>query len=185
MSVSVVPIVIRQHLVSFFFKESDGETARYGNRVVKSVLFSPDVSSVGRIFRLLLEKSNNFEKINNFNLYITIIDNVQTKSYQGQFYKHVNGANSILKLPEQASKDINDLLEDIFRMAFVSYVNGAMEHTTMPIVQIIDKFIDKYDLLEVNFSNDTLRRMYYREKTKKALVSRYQMKKNKKGLNAL
>lgn len=182
---SIVPVTIRQHLVPFFFKESDGKEARYGNRVVKSVLFSPMVSSVGRIIRLLMVKSNNFEKIENFNLYLSVIDNPNGKNYTGQFYKHIAGANAILKMPEQASNDINDLLEDIFRMAFVSYINGAIEHADANVVQTIDKFIEKYDLLEFGFCNDTLRRMYYREKKKNRLLSRYQIKKSKKGINVL
>jgi hypothetical protein len=44
-------------------------------------------------------------------------------------------------------------------------MNGCIENNDEAvIVSAIDKFIDKYDLLEFGFSNDTLRRLYYREK---------------------
>ena len=68
-------------------------------------------------------------------------------------------------------------------MVFVSYLNGAMDQSEANVVKTIDRFIDKYDLLEFGFCNDTLRRMYYREKKKNKLVSRYQVKKTKKGIN--
>ena len=54
---SIVPIVIRQHLVPFFFKESEGREASYGNKKVKSVLYSSTVSSMGRMIRLLMIKA--------------------------------------------------------------------------------------------------------------------------------
>ena len=45
------------------------------------------------------------------------------------------------------------------------------------------KFIDKYDLLEFGFSNDTLRRLYYREKKKGKIAARFQAKKSTTTMN--
>lgn len=181
---SIVPIIIRNHLVPFFFKESDGKEASYGNRKVKAVLFSPTVSSVGRVIRLLMVKSGKPLNIDNFNLYLTISDDGNGKRYSGQFYKHESGRNSFLMLPKEANDDINDLLEDIFRLSFISYMNGCIENNDDAVVtQAIDKFIDKYELLEFGFSNDTLRRLYYREKKNCKIVSRFQTKKSQKIMN--
>lgn len=181
---SIVPIIIRPHLVPFFFKESEGKEASYGNKKVKSVLFSPMVSTVGRIIRLLMIKSGRPLNINNFNLYLTIMDNGAGKKYIGQFYKQESGRNSFLMLPEDANDDINDLLEDIFRMSFISYMNGCIENNGEAVVTYaIDKFIDKYDLLEFGFSNDTLRRLYYREKKNSKIISRFQTAKSPKIMN--
>lgn len=180
----IVPIIIRQHLVPFFFKESDGEEFNYGGKRGKSVLFSPMVSTVGRIIRLLMVKSGKPLKIENFNLYLSISDTPSGKKYQGQFYKHESGRNSFLMLPEDANDDINDLLEDIFRMSFISYMNGCIENNGEAVVTAaIDKFIDKYDLLEFNFSNDTLRRLYYREKKNSKIIARFQSAKSPKVMN--
>jgi hypothetical protein len=181
---SVVPILIRQHLVPFFFKESEGEEFNYAGKRGKSVLFSPMVSTVGRIIRLLMIKSGKALKVDNFNLYLCISDTGNGKKYLGQFYKHENGRNSFLMLPKDANDDINDLLEDIFRMSFVSYMNGCIENNDDAVViSAINKFIDKYDLLEVGFSTDTLRRLYYREKKNSKIIARFQAKKMPNILN--
>jgi hypothetical protein len=181
---SVVPILIRQHLIPFFFKESEGEEFLYGNKRGKSVLFSPMVSTVGRIIRLLMIKSGKPLNVDNFNLYLSISDTSNGKQYLGQFYKHENGRNSFLMLPKEANDDINDLLEDIFRMSFVSYMNGCIENNGEAVVTMaIDKFINKYDLLEFGFSNDTLRRFYYREKKNSKIIQRFQAKKSPNSMN--
>lgn len=181
---SVVPIKIREHLVPFFFKESDGKEVTYGNKRVKAVLYSPMVSTVGRIIRLLMVKAERHLNVDNFNLFLTISDNGNGKKYEGQFYKHESGRNSFLMLPKEANDDINDLLEDMFRMSFISYMNGCVENNGEAVVtSAIDKFIDKYELLEFGFSNDTLRRLYYREKKNCKIIARFQTKKSPKIMN--
>jgi hypothetical protein len=182
---AIVPITLRTHLIPFFFRESQGIEASYGKYRVKSVLFSPSVSSIGTTMRFLMEKSGFPLPIDKFNLYITISDNLNKKEYKAEFYKHIDGANSYLKLPEEINTNINNLFEDIFRMAFTQYVNGCVEHNgEHSVTGAIDRFIDKYDLLEVGFCNDTLRRQYYREVEKDTLVSRFQNKKNCNVLNS-
>jgi hypothetical protein len=181
---SIVPITIRKHLVPYFFKESEGEVFTYGNQKVKTALFSPDVSSVGKIIRMLMTKSGKPLKINNFNLCLKVSDVGNRKTYSGQFYKHESGRNSYLMLPEEANDDINDLLEDMFRMSFISYMNGCIENNgEAVVVSAIDKWIDKYDLLEFGFSNDTLRQQYYREKKNGKIIARFQTKKSARMLN--
>jgi hypothetical protein len=181
---SVVPIVISEHLVPFFFKESEGEEFNYGGKRGKSVLFSPVASSVGNILRLLMIKSGKPLKVDNFNLYLSISDSGNGKKYQGEFYKYESGRNSFLMLPEEANKDINDLLEDMFRMSFISYVNGCIENNDQAVViKAIDKFIAKYDLLEVGCSTETLRRLYYREKKTDKIIARFQKPASAKRLN--
>lgn len=182
---SVVPVMIRPHLVPFFFKESDGKEAAYGNRKVKAVLFSPLVSTIGRIIRLLMVKSGKPLNVDNFNMYLTISDDGNGgKAYKGEFYKHESGRNSFLMLPKDAGDDINDMLEDMFRMSFVNYVNGHLENNSNALITVaINAFIDKYDLLEFGFSNDTLRQFYYREKKKNKMLSRFQSTKSHNSLN--
>lgn len=180
---SIVPLVIRPHLVPFFFKESDGKEASYGNKKVKSVLMEKN-STIGRIIRLLMVKSGVPLNVHHFNLFLTVTDGVCSNRYKGEFYKFEKGYNSFLKLPEEANNDINDLLEDMFRMSFVSYMNGYIESNgEASVVVAIDKFIDKYDLLEFGFSTDTLRRLYYRELKNKQLAHRFQIGKPNNVMN--
>lgn len=180
----IVPILIRPHLVPFFFKESEGKEYAYGKKRVKAVLLSPMVSSLGRMIRLLMVKSAKPLNIDYFNLNLTISDTSNGKEYKGEFYKHENGRNSFLMLPKDANDDINDLMEDIFRMSFTSYMNGCIDNNgEAVVVSAIDKFIDKYDLLEFGFSNDTLRQLYYREKKNSKIISRFQTKKSTRVLN--
>jgi hypothetical protein len=181
---AIVPLVIRPHLVPFFFKESDGKEAAYGNKKVKSVLFSGTASSVGRIIRLLMVKTGMPLNVSHFNLFLTVADGTSSNRYKGEFYKFENGYNSFLKLPEEANDDINDFLEDMFRMSFISYMNGCVESNgEASIVAAINKFIDKYDLLEFGFSTDTLRRLYYREKKQNQIVYRFQIGKPNQVMN--
>jgi hypothetical protein len=129
-------------------------------------------------------KAERHLKVDNFNLFLTISDDGNGKKYEGQFYKHESGRNSFLMLPKEANDDINDLLEDMFRMSFISYMNGCIENNDESVViAAIDKFIDKYDLLEFGYSNDTLRQFYYREKKKCKILSRFQTKKSSKIMN--
>ena len=181
---SIVPILIRPHLVPFFFKESEGREYLYGNKKVKPVIFTSTASSMGRMIRLLMVKAGKPLNVSNFNLTLSITDDGNGKKYKGEFYKYENGRNSFLKLPPEVNEDINDLLEDLFRMSFVSYMNGYIEfNPDAAITTGIDKFIDKYDLLEFGFSNDTLRQLYYREKKNGKLIARFQTKKSAKILN--
>lgn len=179
-----VPILIRPHLVPFFFKESEGKEYSFLDKKVKTVLFSPTISTVGRIIRLLMVKSDRKQKLDNFNLCLTVSDKAGVKKYSGQFYKNENGTNSFLILPKEANEDINDFLEDMFRMSFVSYINGCVENNDEAVIRAaINKFIDKYDLLEFDFSNDTLRQLYYREKKNNKILARFQAKQSNNILN--
>ena len=63
-------------------------------------------------------------------------------------------------------------------------MNGCVENNgDAVVVSAIDRFIDKYDLLEFGFSNDTLRRLYYREKKNSKIISRFQTKKSPRVMN--
>lgn len=181
---SIVPVTIRPHLIPFFFKQSEGKEFLYGNKKVKTALFSSTVSSLGRMIRLLMEKSAMPLKVDNFNLCMTISDTKHGKQYKGEFYKCVDGRKTFLQLPSDANDDINDLMEDIFRMSFISYMEGCVENNDQAVVtKAIDRFIDKHDLLEFGFCNDTMRRLYYREKKKDKIVSRFQSAKSTQILN--
>lgn len=179
---NLIPLKIRSHLVPFFFHESKGNEVAYLNKKVKTVVFSPTVSSMGKFIRLLLEKADKPIDCKHLNLYLEVADVGNKKEYQGSIYKMTKSGSCFLKLPEKVNEDINDIFEDMFRMAFVNYIDGCIESSHKSVVvTAIDRWITKYDLLEVGYSSDTLRRLYYREKNKGCL-SRFHIGKNSSSL---
>lgn len=165
---TLAPIDIKPHLVAFFFKEGKGKEVGFGNKKVKPVIFSK-TSSLTRLIRTLMVKCDQPVEVDHFNVFLTVNENA-SKKYTGTIYKQVSGTNSFLKLPQDANRDINDLLEDIFSMALVSYINGAVENSndSAEIRAAINKFMDKYDLLELGFNTEMIRRSYYRHRDKPA-----------------
>lgn len=166
---TLAPINIKPHLVSFFFKEGKGKEQVFMKKRVKPLIFHK-TSSLARLIRTIMEKSNQPFEVEHFNVFLEV-NETASKTYRGTIYKQVSGVNSFLKLPEEANRDINDLLEDIFRMSMVAYVNGAVENSNndAEIVAAINRFIDKYDLLEFGFNLSQIRRDYYRNKEKPQL----------------
>ena len=181
---TTVTLTLREHLIMFFFKESEGKEFRYGKTRVKGIQYSAYAGSIGTIIRLLLEKANIPQYVENYNLNIVINEHNDYRKYSTKFYKQIDGQNSFLKLPEEVNRDINNLFEDIFRMAFIAFVDGFVAAESGTIVKAIDIWIDRYDLLEFGFSNSTFRRQYYREKDKKPIAGRFQKNMNSSRLNS-
>lgn len=176
---SVVPANIRPHLIPYFFKEFEGKEALYLGKKVHAVRIST-TSSLGHWMRLFMIKVDVPDRnTDHYNLFLTVEDTPSgNKKYEGNYYRYESGARSFLTLPTDVNKALNDLLEDIFRMAFVSFVDGYVNARTDKkvndngVVDAINIFIDKYDLLEVGLSTESMRQVYYRE-TKKPKLERF------------
>lgn len=162
---SIVPVEIRPHLIPFFFQEFDGEKASYRGKEVTAVKISTK-SSLGRMMRLFMVKIAKPVKTDYYNLYLSVADTPSGKEYEGTFYRYESGSKSFLEMPKDVSREINGLLEDIFRIAFLYFVSGYMYEGKSNITKGIDAWIEKYDLLEFGFSNSSLRQLYYRERNK-------------------
>lgn len=184
---SIVPVQIRPHLIPFFFQEFEGEEASYLNKKVTAIKVSTK-SSLGRMMRLFMVKVEKPSRVDHYNIFLSVADTPSGKVFEGNFYKQESsfvfdpannvkfesGAKSFLELPPDVNRDINNLMEDIFRMAFVYFVDGYMIDGKRNITQGINAFMDKYDLLEFNFDNEKLRQLYYREMNKSKRLSRFQ-----------
>lgn len=172
-----VPINIKPHLVSFFFREMEGEEINYLNYRAKAITLAFS-SSINKIIRISLQKADIPVKLNNYRMLLSISDK---REYKGSIYKIDSDKKHFLCLPEEINNDINDLLEDIFRIAFVYYVMGHAESDSKKQVIIaINKFIDNYELLEFGFDQESLRRYYYREMNNNYTMSRLARKRNSK-----
>lgn len=178
----LIPVTIRPHLVSFLFKELEGKEASYMNTKSKTIKIYP-FSSLGKI---LYSQLINHIKIGRNDQYLIFlsIEKKRNLEFQGQLCMEVKKLYENLLLPEANVRNINNLLEDIFRISFIYYVDGCMEHSNEPsITRAVDCFIEKYELLEVGFSNETLRRLYYREKKKNKHLSRLQNQSSNQVVN--
>jgi hypothetical protein len=179
----VIPVKIRPHLVQFFYNEFKGKEARYLNKQVKACNISM-TSSIGKLFRITLEKSGYpVKKIESFNLFISISETCSEKNI-AKIYKVESGRNSFLKVPEKVADLLNDVLEDQFRIVFVSTVKGAMKYSeNITIKEVISDFMTEYSLDDFGYQLETLRTLYNRTVKKKHLLSRLQSKNSNLVLN--
>mgnify|MGYP001034430429 CR=1 FL=1 len=179
MSQSIVPVKIRKHLIPFFYKEFKGKEAFYLDKKVKACKINM-TSSIGKMFRITLEKSDYPVKVEKFNMYISISDNVVS----GQMYQCVSGQYSFLKVPEKVAEDLNDILEDQFRIAFVYTVQTAIKYApNLKIKDIISDFMIEYKLDEYGYRLESMRTLYNREISKNNKMSRMQSKASNRVLN--
>jgi len=164
-----VPVHIKPHLVAFFFREMEGEEINYLNYRAKSISLAFS-SSLNKFLRISLQKADVPVKLDNYRLLLSINSK---NNYKGSIYKLVDGEKYFLSLPAEVNDDINNLLEDIFRIAFVYYILGRAESGDKDcITPAIYSFIENYNLFECGFDVETLRRYYYREVEKDAVLSR-------------
>lgn len=158
-----VPVHIKPHLVAFFFKEMDGEEINYLNFRAKAVKLNFS-SSMNKFLRLTLSKVDVPVRLNNLHMLLSVTDD---KAYKGTIYNFEDSKRNFLALPEEVNEDVNDLLDDFFRVAFVYYVSGHIENTEFPCVtRAITSFIALYELDEFGFEVEGLRRYFYREISK-------------------
>jgi len=181
---NIIPVKIRPHLIPFFYKEFRGVEAYYLNKKVKACKINI-TSSIGKMFKITLEKAGFPEKIDKFNIYISVSErNSSTEKFEAKIYKCVSGKYAFLKVPEKVANDINDILEDQFRIAFVARVSGALQYApSITVKEVIEDFMIEYKLDEYGYQLRSLRTLYNRSINKGALLSRMQSKFSNRVLN--
>lgn len=182
MSNSVLPIKILPHLIPFFYQGFEGIDAKYLNKKVKACKITMN-NSLGFMIRLAVSKTYLPEKTSSLSVFIQINNNEGKKEYTAKMYKHVSGKNSFLSVPPSVEKRVNDILEDYFRIGFIFYVTGAVEHNHKKTDEAIADFMIKYELDEFGYNVEMLRRYYYRAIKKNHVLSRLQKKVSNKILN--
>jgi hypothetical protein len=175
-----VQVIIRPQLVPFLFKEFEGKQAHYDHRTVKSVVFLPSSSITSYLYTQIDYKKNSLRQ-DKF-LFWLMVDHKSPKTFSGQVFIERNGVKESLIMSEQKVRDFNNLLEDMFRMAMIFYVDACHEIGKLSIPKAIEKFIEKYDLYEVGFDIETLRVLYFREK-KTPNLYRFQSKSANRVMN--
>ncbi|MFT5760941.1 hypothetical protein [uncultured Flavobacterium sp.] len=170
---------IRPHLVSFFMKEFNGIEASYEGRKVMYVRFLPS-SSIAKYLYELINYKRKRDKQDQFLLFLSL-EKKKTFQYSGLLYIDQEGVKSPLLLETKKAKHFNDLLEDMFRVSFVFFINGSVR-SGLEVRDAINSFIDDYELLDCGFDNETLRGLYYRQKKTK-ILSRFQVQSSNQVLN--
>lgn len=179
MSQSVVPIQIRKHLIPYFYKEFQGIEANYLNKKVKAAKINMN-SSIGFLLQVTLEKSDKPVVADKFTMFISVTNFDGVRSADAKIFKCVSGKHSFLRVPDQINNRINDLLEDQFRVAFVSYIEGRLESDRkLKVRDAIIQFMEKYELDESGFEMRSLWRLLNREQKKERLSRMQNMSTNR------
>jgi hypothetical protein len=170
-SENLMPAQIRPHLIPFLFKEMEGSEANYMTKKTKTIKIYP-FSSLGKFMYNLMSGHVKLGKNDHMVLYLTI-EQKKFNVYYGYLYASIGKSYELVKLNENQVKELNNLLEDIFRISFVYYIDGYVEFSPFGNIRNgIDRFLDKYDLLELGFQTESMRQLYYREKEKGTKISR-------------
>ncbi len=178
-----VPVLIRPQLVPFLFKEFEGKQAHYDSRTVKSVVFLPSSSITSYLHAQINYTKDYSVKIKQSKyLFYFIVDQKKTKTFSGEVFIDKGGVKESLYMSEQKVRDFNNLLEDMFRVSMIFYVDACVEHAKISVPQALEKFIEKYDLYEVGFDIEALRVLYFREK-KTSNLYRFQSKSANRVMN--
>ncbi len=182
MSVSVVPINIRPHLIPFFYEEFEGIEAKYLSRKVKACKITMQ-STLGILIRVSVEKIYLPEQTSDISLYITINDQEGKNKYTSKIYKYISGEYSFLRVSPKAEKQINDVLEDYFRIGLLFYMKGVKKFSNTAVDEALYSFIIDYDLDTYGYNIEMIRRYYNRSLKKNNKLSRIQIKSSNKTLN--
>jgi hypothetical protein len=153
------PLKIRPHLIPFLFKEMEGSEQDYIKRKTTAITIN-QFSSLGKF----LHSEIGTDKPEIFVLKL-ILEKKALNIYDGQIFISQRNKTIPVLLPEIKIIAINNLIDDIFRISFIYFIDGFISFAPQRcITMAIDKFIDKYDLLELGFTTSGLRSMYYRNK---------------------
>lgn len=165
-------VKLRDHLVPFLFETMEGATASYEGQKVKMIHLRPASSLANYLYNVIGHEVKKNCKVDDvFFLYLSI-SKKNTFQYSGTIYIENKGIKSELSLCLDKIRSINNLFEDIFRISIVSFVEGCV-YGGMEITKACEKFIEKYNLEEYEFSEGQIRKMYYVAK-KKVLLRRFQ-----------
>lgn len=165
---------LRDHLVPFLFNEFKAEeVVSMPNLETKAIKLNRK-SSLFRIINLVHSKYETTVTQYDYRLQFSAKMVRGGRRYESALYKTNGKLHELLSFDARDNQNINGFFEDIFRTAFVYYVNGSRQFTKSAITKVIRDFMDEYDLLELGFDEESLRVLYYRENGKQNKLSRFQ-----------
>lgn len=167
----IVPFKLSDHLVHYFFKELKGKEKKYAGLEVKVIPIDKN-SFIGKIIISNIKKTDYpVKNIKDFNLYIEMKGAKQLKYCSKQkLFKRENLNTSFVEVPEECMKEIDSLLDEVFRQNFFHYVLGKTEGNDSKVQTVIKKWMDDYDLWNFGFDVEMLRQHFYRMKNKGPVI---------------
>jgi len=173
---NLVAFKLRAHLVPFLFKEFKSEESAFMPELKTKAVRLHKTSSLSRNIGLIHSQYEKNTALYDYRLQFSVHLGQGGKKYESSLYKTRKDVHELLSFTAEDNQYINGFFEDIFRTAFIYYVKGSRRYTDAGIREIINDFMDEYDLLEVGFDTETLRILYYRETGKENSLSRFQHK---------
>lgn len=180
---NLVAFRLRDHLVPFLFNEFKAEEMVSMPRLDTKSIKLNRTSSICRIINLIHAKYEDAAHLYDYRIQFSIKSVRGGKKFESALYKTRKDVHEVLCFTEADNNYINSFFEDIFRTAFVYYVSGSKQFTNISIKEVINDFMDEYDLLELGFDTETLRVLYYRESGKEHKLTRFQHKKSNRVIN--
>lgn len=159
MSYTCVPVSIRPHLVKFLIEQFPAhKEAQYCGKKVKSVKIKTN-SPLGKYIRSMCLKTDFPEKVSSYNFFFS----VEETCSKGNVYAFKNGKYNFLKFPGEFVEDLNEMLEEIFRMNFYYFVEGyKMTGQYGSRKEAIRLFIDRFELYEYGFNMESMEQTFTR-----------------------
>lgn len=154
---NVVPVQIRPHLIPFFYKEFEGTEVNYLNQKVKACKINSK-STLGFMIMLSLQKTKlPIKTTGKYYVYLEISPAIFSEA---KMFNIVNGSNSFLMVPPFLNNKINEILEDLFRIAFQYHTRGMlMGNPDLLVRDAIAAFMTEYQLDEYGFNIESIRRL--------------------------
>ncbi|AGN89423.1 hypothetical protein LIT13_01245 [Flavobacterium psychrophilum] len=176
---NIVPVQIRPHLIPFFYKEFEGVEVNHLSKKVKACKVNSE-SALGFMIMLSLQKCKfPVKTTGKFYVYLEISPAIFSES---KLFNIANGKNSFLEVPPYLNNKINEILEDIFRIAFQYQTRGMLKANPNLLVRdAIIEFMNEYQLDEYGFQVESIRRLLDRGQKNK--LSRLQSKVANRVLN--
>jgi len=186
------PFKLRDHLVPFLFDEFKSEQTVIMPGLKTKAIKLNRRSSLCRIITMVHARYD--EKVcvepnspgitYDYKLQFSIKMGLGGMKYESSLYKSYKHIYEKLYFSKSDNQVVNGFFEDIFRTAFIYYVSSAKDDAKCGNIRAaINRFMDKYELLELGFDNEALRVLYYRETGKENKLSRFQHKMANKVYN--
>ena len=170
----LIAVNIRPHLVSFLYKELNGQIqADVEGKKVKlaNVSRSSLLGQMVQTFEALASETT--KKSSSYSIFLRITnDGVK----EGAFHSKSDRKYKVLELLPGHVVMINNLLESMFRLSAVEFIKGYAKgsESLNAINKAIHIFMLDHDLYETELDPESLRRMYYNAIKKKHSLARFQ-----------
>lgn len=168
---NIVPLELRPHLIPFLYKEFEGVEYQYLKEKVKVCKIDNKSTFGFTIINTLKKVDYPIKTKSKFFVYIGFnIDGLNAKMYKLENYE-----DTFLMVPDCVRENINDILEDQFRMAFQFHSRGMLKaDTSLKLKDVVADFMQEYEMDEYGFELDSMLKVLSRGKTHK--LSRIQNK---------